>query len=320
MLQAYRDNAAILDKIVREDTVIFPIENHRLSDGSMNMDGNRRKWEEATKDFTKTYLWEEGAPGYDKEKTPEQENPYFIFIPTEGEERKNTILVAHGGGFSWRTGCEGIHVGHYFYHKGYNIAILAYRLSPYSRLDCLADINRAIRILKANREELHLGEKIAVMGFSAGAMLSGNAATHPEEGCAQSEDRIERENNHVDAAVIGYGAFSKVSFPRPLFMPFQPSVIDGRTEEEMYYLSLEKHVTPKTPPMFIWQTMSDDGRHGMVLAKALQDAGVPYELHIFTSGVHGLAMADGHNDLHMDLPHVAHWGELCDEWLKEMGI
>lgn len=327
-MEKYMRNVALLNEAVKEDKVIFPISNHRLPDGSLNMEGNRKVWAEATAPFEKTYLWPEGAPGFDPKKTPEQENPYFIFVPAldengqffEGENVKNTIIVAHGGGFSWRTGCEGINVGHYFLHQGYNIAILAYRLVPYNRLDAMADMNRAVRILKSKREEWHLGEKIALMGFSAGAMLSGNIATHPEDGDPASLDAIERENNYVDAAVIGYGAFSMVSFPRPLFMPFRGSVIDGRTPEEQYYLSLEKHVTPKTPPMFIWQTLSDDGRHGMTLAKALNDAGVPYELHIFTSGVHGLAMADGHNDLGMDIPHINHWGKLCAEWLQELGI
>ena len=324
----YCKNVTLLDQAVAEDAAIFPIANHRLPDGTLNMEGDRQVWAKATAPFLKTYLWEEGAPGFDPEKTPEQENPYLIFVPALDENEKpfekenvnNTIIVSHGGGFSWRTGCEGFNVAHFFLHQGFNVAILAYRLIPYSRLDAMADLNRAIRILKSRKEEWHLGEKIAVMGFSAGAMLSGNIATHPEEGQADAEDPIERENTLVDAAVIGYGAFSMVSFPRPLFMPFRGSVLDGRTPEEQYYLALEKHVTPSTPPMFIWQTLSDDGRHGMTLAKALQDANVPYELHIFTSGVHGLAMADGHNDLGMDIPHIAHWGQLCTEWLRDLGL
>ena len=89
---------------------------------------------------------------------------------------------------------------------------------------------------------------------------------------------------------------------------------------ERVYLAIEKNVNCDTPPMFIWQTMSDDGRHGMCLAKALQDVGVPYELHIFSQGVHGMAMADGKNDLGLNIPHVAHWGKLCSEWLEDLGF
>ncbi len=118
--------------------------------------------------------------------------------------------------------------------------------------------------------------------------------------------------------VIGYGAMSGVSFPTPFGMKADPLM--GADNKERMYLAIEKNVTCDTPPMFIWQTMSDDGRHGMCLAKALQEAGVPYELHIFQPGVHGLAMADGNNDLGMDIPHVTHWGELCSEWLADMGF
>ena len=155
------ENRRLLEQAIRNDAAIFPIAHHRKADGTLDVEGNLKVWLAAAKPFTKTYLWPEGAPGFDPEKTPLQERMYF---------------------------------------------------------------------------------------------------------------------------------------------------------------AIEKNVKADTPPMFIWQTMSDDGRHGMCLAKALQDADVPYELHIFTQGVHGLAMADGHNDLGMDIPHVTHWGELCAEWLEEYGF
>jgi acetyl esterase/lipase len=130
-------------------------------------------------------------------------------------------------------------------------------------------------------------------------------------------DIVEQQSSRPDAAVIGYGAMSTVSFPTPFGM--EPDwTLWGRTTEERMFLAPEKNITTKTPPFFIWQTLSDDGRHGMCLAKALQDAGIPYELHIFQQGVHGMAMADGANDLDLDIPHVAHWGELCKEWLEQI--
>ncbi len=54
----------------------------------------------------------------------------------------------------------------------------------------------------------------------------------------------------------------------------------------------------------------------MNLAKELSDAKIPYELHIFEGGVHGLGLADGENDLGMDVPHITHWAMLCDEWMQ----
>ena len=90
----------------------------------------------------------------------------------------------------------------------------------------------------------------------------------------------------------------------------------GRDRREQLFLAPEKNIGFDTPPFFIWQTLSDDGRYGLNLAKALSDASVPYELHIFEGGVHGLGLADGENDLQSNVPHIAHWAQLADEWLE----
>ena len=108
---------------------------------------------------------------------------------------------------------------------------------------------------------------------------------------------------------------SEVSFPQPFMMEQLEHSLFGDTPKDKFYLATEKNVRPDSPPFFIWQTLSDDGRHGLCLAKALQDAGVPYELHIFEGGVHGLGLADGENDLNANVPHIAEWGKLCTGWL-----
>lgn len=312
-----RRNNELLEEAVKNHAVIRDISRHRNEDGSLDIKGNLELWNEALKPFHKIKLWENGTPGYD-DRDPLQPEPYIVFFPEkDGERNRETILVAHGGGFSWRTGCEGINVAHYFHKLGFNTAVLNYRLIPYSRRDAIADMQRAIRLLRSKKDELGISDKIIAMGFSAGGMLSGNCATHFDCGDPSSEDAVERESCRPDAAVIGYGAMSAVSFPLPFGMTVENGLM-GRDKEERLYLAVEKNISAQTPPMFIWQTMSDDGRHGICLAKALQDAEIPYELHIFTDGLHGLAMADGENDLGMNIPHITHWGELCAEWIRDL--
>ncbi|GHV27750.1 hypothetical protein FACS18948_5640 [Clostridia bacterium] len=316
-MNRFTKNAAALAEAVKTDAFINPIAKHRKPDGSLDVEGNMTLWNTAVLAFERTQLWEGGAPGFTLD-APLQEEPYMVFVPSADNKPRGTIIVAHGGGFSWRTGCEGVNAAYYFHKRGFNTAILSYRLIPYTRFDAIADMQRAIRILRAETTPWNLNGKIAAMGFSAGGMLSANCATHYDDGDASSDDRIERCGSKIDAAVVAYGAFSTVSFPQPMFS--RPDPMFGATIEEQMYLAPEKNVTTKTPPMFIWQTMRDDGRHGMALAQALQEARVPYELHIFTQGEHGLAMADGNNDLGINLPHVAHWGELCAEWLQDLGF
>jgi acetyl esterase/lipase len=81
-------------------------------------------------------------------------------------------------------------------------------------------------------------------------------------------------------------------------------------------LSAETRVTPDTPPCFIWHT-ADDGsvpvENCLVFADALKKNEVPFELHVFTHGAHGLGLAN-------DDPVVGQWKALCATWLKGLGF
>lgn len=312
----YERNIEVLKQLVAEHAFIIPIEKHRGQDGNINTEQFKANWEVKMEALDQIKLWDK-TPGFDERDTLQKE-PYMVFIPAENQETpRGTILVAHGGGFSIRTGCEGPNIALYFHNLGYNTAILTYRLVPYTRFDAIADMQRAIRILRAGQEELGISDKITVMGFSAGGMLSANCATHFDYGNPESEDVIGRMSCRPDGVVVGYGAITAISFPRPFMMPEDyENDMCGMNMRERIYLAAEKHIDYDTPPFFIWQTLSDDGRFGMNLAKELQDAKIPYELHIFEGGLHGVGMADGENDLGMDVPHITHWGTLCDEWMQ----
>lgn len=309
----YEENIKILESAVKNHTFIRHISTHRKPDGTMDIAGNLKTWNQGMEAFKKIPLWKTGqTPGYDNRDSLQPE-PYIVFIP--GKEKKDVLLIAHGGGFETRTGCEGVNTAWYFHELGYPTAILTYRLMPYSRMDALHDMQRAIRLLHSRADELKISGQVVVMGFSAGAMLSANCATHFEEHLTPPADEIDTFSDRPSAAVMGYGAFSDISFPKMFTSP-ENYGIWGRTREEKIFFAPEKNITIHTPPFFIWQTLSDDGRYGINLAKNLSDIGISYELHIFDQGEHGIAMADGENDLYLDLPHVHHWGRLCDEWLQ----
>jgi acetyl esterase/lipase len=312
----YEQNQTLLRDMATARAAIRPVAQHRNPDGTLDVAGNLKLWNAVIGRFAIIPLWDGGAPGHD-DRDPLQPQPSIIFVPAPPSETcRGTVIVAHGGGFETRTGCEGINVGHYFNQAGFAVAILTYRLKPYSRRDAIADMQRAIRVLRSRAGELGVSDKVAVMGFSAGGMLSGNCATHYDFGDPLAADPVERFSCRPDGAVIGYGAFATVAFPAG----FMNNPFKDRERAEKLYLAPEKNITTETPPFFIWQTNSDDPRHSMTLAGALTEAGVPFELHCFPEGVHGLAMADGNNDLDMRFPHLMRWGELCAEWLEQLGL
>jgi len=287
--------------------------------GRPDMSPNFNLWNNAVKRFQSFQLWEDGAPGFD-DRAPLQIQPNLIFIPAPNQtEKRGTIIIAHGGNFVLRCGHEGFHPALKFADMGFNTAILTYRLVPYTRFDAIADMQRAIRLLRSKQDELGINDKIAVMGFSAGGMLSGNCATHFDYGNPDAKDPIERFSCRPDAAVLCYGAFATVAFAAEM-LKANPFNVTREKAAERLYLAPENNVTADTPPFYIWQTISDDPRNAFVLGSKLTEAGVPFELHCYETSHHGVGLCDGHDDSGSFDEHLSKWPEPCARWLKIHGL
>lgn len=152
------------------------------------------------------------------------------------------------------------------------------------------------------------------MGFSAGGHLAATLATHFDSGDPDSADPVERFSCRPDAIVLGYAAVSFGRFRH--HGSFQRLLGNDPPEALVRDLSCEEQVTPETPPAFIWQTADDASvpvENSLLFAMALRRHRVPFELHVFPSGRHGLGLA-------RELPEVARWTELCRDWLLRQGF
>ena len=95
----YESNYQILSRVCREKRVIRPVCRHRNPDGSLDIDGNLKIWNDAIALFEQLPLWEEGAPGFD-DRDSRQSQPSMIFVPAQNcNEKTGTVIVAHGSGF-----------------------------------------------------------------------------------------------------------------------------------------------------------------------------------------------------------------------------
>ena len=82
--------------------------------------------------------------------------------------------------------------------------------------------------------------------------------------------------------------------------------------------SLENQVRGDLPPFFIWHTVADQAvpvENSLMLASALTENHVPYELHLFTHGGHGSSTCT--NEVNTPNRHNAAWVPLCTDWLAE---
>lgn len=130
------------------------------------------------------YLWEEGNAPAQTEYTQNNGGyfddpdfrPYLTSYPVpEGTEIKGAVLICPGGAFQFRSDQpEGVDVAEALSALGYQSFVVDYRLRPYTQQEGALDLARAVRFVRAHAQEYGIDQQdIAVMGFSAGGILSG---------------------------------------------------------------------------------------------------------------------------------------------------
>jgi hypothetical protein len=89
-------------------------------------------------------------------------------------------------------------------------------------------------------------------------------------------------------------------------------------------LSTEAQVTEKTPPTFLAHTQADAAvpmENSLAFAAALRKNKVPFELHLFEKGQHGLGLGKGTKRFNIaPEPSFEAWPPLCATWLKSRGF
>lgn len=227
----------------------------------------------------------------------------------QGKDSPGVVLVCPGGAYCHKAPHEGEPIALMLQAAGVSAAVLDYRVKPCPHAAPLGDAQRAVRLLRA------MGyEKVGVLGFSAGGSLACNAAVHYDGGCAQAQEAAERMSCRPDALISCY---SVVSMTQHTHVGSTENLLGERHTDIslLRYYSAERHVTADTPPAFIWHTAQDASvpvENSLSLAAAYSGAGVPFELHIFPEGPHGIGLGE-------QLPARA-WAKLCADWLVRQGF
>lgn len=240
-------------------------------------------------------LWAEGAPG--ALGAAEKDIPTLTpFLPAPDRATGAAIVICPGGGYGRLADHEGRDYALFLNQHGVTAFVLKYRLGPagYRHPVMLGDAARAIRFVRAHSAEFKVDPKrVGIMGSSAGGHLASTALTHFDDGRPEASDLVERQGSRPDLGILCYpvitmGEFTHTGSKQNL-LGKEPS---PQLVEE---LSSELQVTPKTAPCFIWHTWEDGGvkvENSLAFAAALRKAGVPFDLHIFQKGGHGIGLQD----------------------------
>lgn len=255
----------------------------------------------------KILLWQPGCAPY-AGRCGGQEDPSLEAFEAQGAH--GAVIVCPGGGYTRKAPHEGGDVAMALQEAGISAFVLDYRVASCPHDAPLTDAQRAVRAVRA------MGyARVAILGFSAGGNLACCASTLYTPGDAQAEDPLERFSSRPDALVSCYSVVS-------LCQHTHAGTLCALLGDQVRNLALQRrysaelHVTADTPPAFIWHTAEDASvpvENSLNLALAYSRAGVPFEMHIFPKGKHGLGLAK-------EVPDTARWFALCRDWLAAQGL
>ena len=280
--------------------------------------------------FLTTYLWEPSPELLAGEKRP-------------------LVLVCPGGGYLNCSDREAEPVALRFAGMGYHAAVLRYstygeRRDDFARLATddylkphilypvqMRELGIAMLLLKRRAAEWRIdADRVAICGFSAGAHNCAMYAVNWNRPVLTDALKANPEELHPAAVILGYpvvdfGITEGVcDADRPLYADMYKAFIGAAEPSEAQFAQIDaaRQVTADTPPMFIWSTAADatvPAMNSLNLASALSKHGVPFELHIFEEGLHGMGLCDQASagvTQHMDAA-AAKWPELAGSWLAK---
>lgn len=271
-----------------------------------------------------------------------------------GGKSRPAVLICPGGAYLSCSDREGEPIAMQFAAMGYHAFVLRYGVysegapgmfmpEPGTKLEVkphcvhpnpIRDIARAMLEIRAHADEWLVDtDRIAVCGFSAGAHNAAMYATNwhkpviseyfgrPVEefrpaacilGYTLSDYVYMKENTTADPFAAGFFSVSNTAF---LGTP------DG-DDALLTEVSPARNVSENTPPTFLWATSEDSlvpVQHTLLMVKALADKKIPFEVHVFESGPHGLATATQASATALSTirPEVARWLPMCDTWLQK---
>lgn len=243
-------------------------------------------------------------------------------VEVSARRKRPAILILPGGAYRHTSPREAEPVALRFAARGYAAFVLHYSCAPSRFPTALRESAMAMRYIRQMAEVYEIDpNKVAALGFSAGGHLCGTLGTLYDS--PYVADLGEPRQLRPDALALCYpvaaawGKTHEESFEN----------ISGRDAQLRQRLSLDRLVRPDMPPVFLWHTRDDSSvpcRNSLVLAQALEAAGVDFAMHIYRHGRHGLSTADAMAYPAQALPSISWdvpgWLEAAIRFFEEVGL
>lgn len=250
-----------------------------------------------------------------------QLSTYLLDITPEmsaTEQMRPALLILPGGGYYFVSSREGEPVALHFMAKGYRVFVLRYSVYPHAFPIAIREVAAAMELIHQNAEAWCVDvNRIAIMGFSAGGHLAGHYSN-----CYDCKEvrALFPESKPVKAAVLSYPVITADPRWHHLKSFLHLSGKKELTEDTIENLSLDRLVSEKTPPTFLWHTREDKivpVMNSLLYAQALTEHNIPFALHIYPAGPHGTSTNDclTRADIPENQARLHFWMEEAEHWL-----
>ena len=242
--------------------------------------------------------------------------------PVQQEFSKNRIrpamLVLPGGGYGYCSFREKEPIVMPYFTAGFNCFCLDYSVMEMAKYPTpVIEAVMAMLYIRETAEELHTNaDKVCSIGFSAGGHLNGmlNTAYDNKEIVQVLGERAKEAK--PNATIFAYAVITTENTHANSIKN-----ITGGDPELLPLVHIANNVNENTAPAFIWTTVNDGtvpSENTLALACAYKKAGVPFELHMFENGTHGLSTATA--EVNSPNAPVSVWIDLSLTWLRNRGF
>lgn len=239
------------------------------------------------------------------------------------ERVRPAVLILPGGGFAMVSDREAEPIATQFVAAGYHAFVLRYAVAPSRYPTALLQTASAMQYLREHAQQWHIKPNaIAIVGFSAGGHLAANLATSASD-ILEQEHGFEPDSVRPNALILAYPVISARAYTHRASIDRLLNGLDDNLKEQLLdELSLQDHVDQKTPPVFVWQTITDPVvpvQNSLMFINACINAGVSVEAHLYPKGGHGLALANsettkpGSDGIY---PNIQQWIHEATDWIQ----
>ena len=246
--------------------------------------------------------------------------PYNMTEMSRENDRRPCVLICPGGGYRFVSQREAEPIALHFLPEGYNVFVLTYSVDTYQFPTQLRQVAAAMEMIHMHAEQWNCDpNRVAIAGFSAG----GHLAAHYSNTYNIPEVReVFPDSKPVQASILSYPV---ITADRAYCHPGRFEHLLGHSypmsEAELEKFSCHRLVSENTPPAFVWHTTDDavvPVQNSLFYTQALAKFGIPFELHIYPKGFHGLVTVDDATNGELDAvtKRAYQWLENMKAWLK----